>query len=64
MVGMDIMARICTFSYISSHPIEKVGDSPYAYPYPVNIEILHQNEYKFEQYPRERVYILSLLTNQ
>jgi len=32
------MAGICTSSYTSTYPIEKVGDS--LYPYPVNADIL------------------------
>ena len=50
------MAGICTFLY----PTEKVGDSSYPYPYPVNTKISRQNRDRFEQYPRERVYLSSL----
>jgi len=35
------MEGICTSSYPSLYPIEKVEDSPY--PYPVNVGIPHQN---------------------
>jgi len=38
------MAGICTSPYPSPYLIEKVGDSPYTYPYPINAGILHQNE--------------------
>jgi len=50
--------------YIKStfpYPIEKVKYFPYLYLYPVNVEILSQNGDEFEQYPQERVYLLSLL---
>ena len=50
------MAGICT----SSYSIEKVGDSPYTYPYPVNEGIFRQNGDRFEQYPRDRIYLPSL----
>jgi len=39
--------RICTSSYPSSYPIEKVGDFPY--PYLVNVEISGQNGDEFRQ---------------
>jgi len=35
MAGTGIMAGI----YSSSYPIEKIGDSPYSYSYPVNAGI-------------------------
>jgi len=54
------MVGICTSPYPSLHPVEKVGDSPYSYPYPVNTEIPHQNGDGFRQYPRGRVYLPSL----
>jgi len=57
MAGTGIMAGICT----SLYPTEKVGDSPYPYPYPVNAGIPRQNGDGFGQYPRERVYLPSLL---
>jgi len=56
------MAGICTSSYPSPYPIEKVEYSPYPYPYPVNAGIPHQNGDGFGQYPRGRVYLPSLLT--
>ena len=61
MAGTGIMAGICTSPYSSPYPTEKVGDSPYPYPYPVNAEILRQNGDEFEQYPRRRIYLPSLL---
>jgi len=48
MTGTTSMTRICT----SSYPIEKVGDSSYPYPYPVNAGILRQNGDGFGQYLR------------
>jgi len=41
------MAGICTFPYPSLYPIEKVGDSPYPYTYPVNAGIPRQNGDEF-----------------
>ena len=64
MAGTGIMAGICTSPYPSPYPTEKVGDSPYPYPYPVNAGIPHQNRDGFGQYPRERVYLPSLIANQ
>ena len=61
MAGTGIMAGICTSPYPSPYPTEKVGDSPYPYPYPVNAGIPRQNGDGFEQYPRGRVYLPSLL---
>jgi len=57
------MAGICTSSYSSSYPIEKVGDSSYlySYPYPVNIGIFRQNRKEYGQYPKKRVYLSSLV---
>jgi len=57
------MAGIFTSPYPSPYPIKKVGDFPYPYPYPypVNTGILHQNGDGFEQYPRRRAYLPSLL---
>jgi len=52
------MAGIYTFSY----PIEKVGDSPYPNPYPINAGIPRQNGDGFEQYPREQIYLPSLIS--
>jgi len=49
MTGTCIMVGICTFPY----PIEKIGDSPYPYPYLVNAGILHQNGDEFGQYLRD-----------
>ena len=51
------MAGICT----SPYPIEKVGDSPYPYSYPINAGIPRQNGDEFGQYPREQVYLPSLV---
>jgi len=45
------MAGICTSTYPSPYPIEKVGDSPYPYAYPVNAGIPRQNGDGFGQYP-------------
>ena len=61
MVGTGIMAGICTSPYSSSFPTKKVVDSPYSYSYPVNAEIPRQNGDEFEQYPRGRVYLSSLI---
>ena len=61
MAGTGIMAGICTSSYPSPYPTEKVGDSPYPYPYTVNAGIPCQNGDGFGQYPRGRVYLPSLL---
>ena len=63
MAGTGIMAGICTSPYPSPYPTEKVGDSPYPYPYPVNAGIPRQNGDGFEQYPRERVYLPSLVAS-
>jgi len=38
MAGTGIMG-ICTSPYLSPYPTEKVGDSLYPYPYPVNAGI-------------------------
>ena len=57
MAGTCIMAGICPSPYPSPYPTEKVGDSPY----PVNARIPRQNENGFEQYPRGRVYLPSLV---
>jgi len=54
------MAGICISSSPSPYPIEKIGDSPYPYLYPVNAGIPHKNEHGFGQYPRRRVYLPSL----
>ena len=44
MAGMETgTGQICTSPYPSPNPIEKVGDSPYPYPYLVNAGILRQN---------------------
>jgi len=56
MTWTGIMAGICTSSYPSLYPIEKVGDSPY----PVNAGIPCQNGDVFRQYPQKRVYLTSL----
>jgi len=37
MAGTSIMAGICA----SPYPIEKVGESPYSYPYPHYKKMLH-----------------------
>jgi len=61
------MAGICTSPYPSPHPIEKVGDSSYPYPYPINAGIPCQNGDEFGQYPRGRVYLPSpqpIMANQ
>ena len=54
------MGRICTSSYLSLYLIEKVRNSPYPYPYSVNVEIFRQNGEGFGQYPRGRVYLPSI----
>jgi len=56
VAGTCIMAEICT----SPYAIEKVGNSPYLYPYPVNMEIFRQNGDEFEQYPWRQIYLPSL----
>ena len=61
MAGTSIMAGIYTSSYPSPYPIEKVGDSPYPYPNPVNAGLPRQNGDRFGQYPRGRVYLPSLV---
>jgi len=61
MTWTSIMEGICTSPSPSSYPIEKFGDSPYLYPYPVNARIPLQNGDEFGQYPRGRVYLPSLL---
>jgi len=43
------MAGICTSTYSSPYPIEKVGD--FSYPYPANAEIPRQDDDEFLQYP-------------
>jgi len=58
MAGTSIMAGICT----SPYPIEKVGNSPYPYSYPVNAGIFRQNDDEFEQYPRKWIYLPSMYT--
>ena len=52
------MTGICT----SPYPTEKVGDSPYPYPYSVNAGIPRQNGDGFGQYLRRRVYLPSLVS--
>jgi len=71
MAETDIMAgigtgmgRICTYLYPSSHPLEKVEDSPYPYLYPVNARILCQNRDGFRQIRQGWVYLSSLVINQ
>jgi len=49
MTGTSIMAGICTSTYSSPYPIEKVGD--FSYPYPANAEIPRQDDDEFLQYP-------------
>ena len=61
MAGTGIMAGICTSTYPSPYPTEKVGYSPY--PYPVNAGIPRQNGDRFGQYLRGRVYLPSLCMN-
>ena len=56
MMGTGIMVGICT----SPYPTEKVGDSPYPHPYPVNAGIPRPNEDGLRQYPGGRVYLPSL----
>ena len=46
------MAGICTSPSPSPYPIEKIGNSPYSYPYPVNAGIPRQNGDGFGQYPQ------------
>ena len=50
MMETCIMAGISTSP--SPYPIEKIGDSPYLYPYLINAGILRQNRDGFGQYPR------------
>jgi len=57
MVGTGIMAGIYSSPSPSPCPIEKIGDSLYPYPYPVNAGIPHQNRDGFGQYPWGRVYL-------
>jgi len=60
MAGTGIMAGMGTVTgwiCTSPYPIEKVGDSPYPYPYQVNAGIPHQNGDGFGQYPRGHVYL-------
>jgi len=64
MTGTGIIAGICTSSYSFPYPVEKVGDSPYPYPYLVNAGILYQNGDGFGKYPRRRIYLSSLFTNK
>jgi len=45
MAGTGIMAGI--YSSPSPSPIDKIGDSSYPYPYPVNAGILRQNGDRF-----------------
>jgi len=59
MAGTGIMAGI--YSSPSPYPIEKIGDSPYPYLYPVNAGIPRQNGDEFGQYLRGRVYLPSLV---
>jgi len=59
MAGTGIMTGI--YSSSSPYPIEKIGDFPYSYPYPVNAGIPRQNGDGFEQYPRERICLPSLV---
>jgi len=56
------MAGICTSTYSSPYPIEKVGDFLYPYLYPVHAGIPHQNGNRFRQYSRGRVYLSYLRT--
>jgi len=58
------MAGIYSSPSSSPYLIEKIGDSPYPYPYLVNAEILRQNGNGFGQYPRRRVYLPSLLPSR
>ena len=64
MAGTSIMVRIYLSPSTYPYPIEKIGDSPYPYPYSVNAEILRQNGDEFGQYTRRRVYLPSLKTTQ
>jgi len=61
MAGTDIMAGIFIFSSPYPYPIEKIGNFPYPYSYPVNAEILRQNGNGFRQYSWGRVYLPSLV---
>jgi len=64
MAGMRIeTGQICTFPYSSLYPIEKVGDSPYPYPYLVIARIFHQNGNEFEQYPRRQIFLSFLVSS-
>jgi len=38
---------VCAYSSSSSYSIEKIEYYLYSYPYPVNMEILRQNDYIF-----------------
>jgi len=60
MAGTGIMAGIYSSPSASPYPIEKIGDSPYPYTYPVNAGISCQNGDGFGQYPRGRVCLPSL----
>jgi len=57
MAGTGIMAGICT----SPYPTEKVGNSSYPYPYPVNAGIPRQNGDSPSK--RGRVYLPSLVAS-
>jgi len=63
MAGTSIMAKIYSSPSPFPYPIEKIGDSPYPYLYPVNTGIPRQNGDEFGQYPRGRVYLLSLVSS-
>jgi len=60
MAGTGIMAGIYSSTSPFPYPIEKIGDSPYPYSYPVNAGIPRQNGDGFGQYPRRRVCLPSL----
>jgi len=51
MAGTSIMAGIYSSPSLSPspYPIEKIGDSSYPYPYPVNAGIPRQNGDEFGQ---------------
>jgi len=51
---MAYYGGICTSSYPFPYSIQKVGDSPYSYSYPVNTEIPYQNGDKFNNIHENR----------
>ena len=61
MAGTGIMAGIYSSPSPSPYPIEKIGNSPHPYTYPINAGIPCQNGDRFRQYSRGRVFLPSLL---